>query len=127
MERFDRETLEADILTVARDKFVQRALQGYAKAIASDHYAVRHSTIASAANHPKGLKQELERGLQAILSASCDKRLETFHWMIKRLERERSASDVLDCVFDEAESQMNEAESPGKEVIGSVFGVGSSI
>lgn len=47
--------------------------------------------------------------------------------MVMRLDREYTESDVLDCFFDEAESQMNEADDPEKAIIGEVFGVTASI
>lgn len=47
--------------------------------------------------------------------------------MIMDLEREHSATEIIECFFDEAESQMNEAEGREKEIIAAVFGVTSSI
>lgn len=47
--------------------------------------------------------------------------------MVMRLDREHSSSEIVDCIFDEAESQMNEADGAEKEIIAKVFGVTASI
>lgn len=81
VDPFDREALERDILSIARKDHVLYALQVHATTTASDRYAFRPSAIISGARDLSQLKEELERGLRAIFSASCDKRLETFHWV----------------------------------------------
>lgn len=114
--------METDILTVAASSDVQDVLQIYAITLDSNGHAARSSSIAAAAESPGKLHQEFDRGLKAILSASCDKRLETFHWMVMRFRQEGTATEIVDCFFTEAECQKNEAEGDDKEIIEEVFG-----
>ena len=118
-----REQLEADILMVAALRNVQDALRIHVATLASDHEPVRSSRIVAAALKPEALMRELHRGLKAIINASCDRRLEVFHWMVMRLYNEGTAADIIDWFLLEAERQKNEAEGEEKEIVEDVFGV----
>ena len=128
IENVDREQLEADIIAIAATQEVQDALEEWAGLMAGEYNypEAPPSTIQDAAQNPEERKREFERGVKAILSASSDMRLQTFHWMLCEEQKAGNSGDIVECFFFEAEHQTTEAEEEEAEVIARIFGVGRS-
>ena len=65
----------------------------------------------------------IEDGVCVILEAACSKRVETWHFMLKQLEGEGTAEDILENILVEARHQMIEAEEDFAVFIGGIFGM----
>lgn len=81
------------------------------------------STIQESAGKPVLLKREFDRGVRAILNASSDKRLETSHWMLSKIQKTEEWDEVVEWFFEEAGHQSSEADVADAKVIASIFGV----
>ena len=86
---------------------------------------LKQSTI-KAPGKPRNLHLEFEKGMKAILKASCDRRIETLHEVLSRLQKEGTASEIVDWLFIEAEHQSEEADVEYAELISNIFGVGTN-
>ncbi|KAK3709284.1 hypothetical protein LTR37_011022 [Vermiconidia calcicola] len=113
----DREKLEADILAIAAEEDVQTALQKLLLSTPAEG-------DSQFCKKQLELKRQFLRGVQAILDASGDRRLETSHDMVSRLREEESALDVVEWFFTEAEHQRKEADDAQVELLASIFGEG---
>ncbi|KAK3714727.1 hypothetical protein LTR37_007707 [Vermiconidia calcicola] len=118
-EQGDREKLEADILAIAAEEDVQTALQ---KLLLSTPAEGELSILQEAAGRRQELKRQFLRGVQAILDASGDRRLEASHDMVSRLREEDNAFDVVGWFFMEAGHQRMEADDEQIKLLARIFG-----
>lgn len=63
------------------------------------------------------------KGVEVLLAAACDQRVETLHYMLEMVQHE--GSEVLFWIFVEVENQLIEAEEEDKEGIEKIFGTKS--
>lgn len=117
-ESFNKTACEGDILAIANISGIQNIFQSYAR----ETHRNKSLTMTAARNRSQA-RCQLQRGLTAILRASCDKRIQTLHWMIMRLKSENSFEELVECLFMEAKMQKNEAEGDELATIEAVFGV----
>ena len=118
IESFNRTACEGDILAIANIPGIQSIFQTYTR---EDH-GIKHFTMTVTRDRSQ-VKYQLQRGLSAILRASCDRRIQTLHWMIMRLKSESSYEELVECLFTEAKMQKDEAEGDEIAIIEAVFGV----
>lgn len=115
-----RSKLESDIVDIATGEGVQTALR---QMLSTSNTKENHFTLQMAARRPAYLRAEFKRGVQLMLSISCDKRLEISHWKVSQLHVEEGAGDVVEWFFTEAAYLSIEADDEDAELVERIFGI----
>ena len=120
-----REKLENDILFVAKSREVQNALRQHLRVTSSSaSMAVSCRLVQAAIKNEVWIGQKFVEGVSIMIEASCDRRLETSHWVIGMLWEDReeiSGFELLEWFYQEARYQVLEVEDDKAEKLKCIF------
>ena len=126
VEEVGRPCLETSTMAILTSSNVLKALQSHFNDFTRNlllRSNDRPSALQTSAYRLDKLRQCQVQGVKMLVSASCDKRLETSQWTLKRLESDDDMEEIVEWLFVEARSLKAEAEQDAAEVIGRFFGV----
>lgn len=114
------------MLFVARSRVVQEALQLYLLEKGEDNSIFAQCTVAQAVHGGKQwLRKVFVEGVSILVEGSCDRRLETSHWVMGMLWEDREESNGMEMVewfFEEARQQVLEMEEDDAKEVARMFG-----
>ena len=120
-----REKLENDILFVAKSREVQNALRQHLRVISSSaSMAVSCRLVQAVIKDKLWIGQKFVEGVSIMIEASCDRRLETSHWVVGMLWEDReeiSGFELLEWFYQEARYQVLEVEDDQAEKLKCIF------